>query len=85
MTLSRMRSLSIDALYRPIPQGPEIVPLDSEQVAEDFENTQPRIIPSTGSLVDSKIVWIHFILGCAVLLPWNGSFFFLIWNDYIYL
>ena len=24
-------------------------------------------------LVDARIRWIHFILGCAVLLPWNGT------------
>jgi hypothetical protein len=23
--------------------------------------------------VDSRIEWIHFILGSAVLLPWNGA------------
>lgn len=75
MSLSRARSLSIDALYRPIPQGPETVPLDQEQTEEDdIESSQPRITPSTDSLVDSKIKWIHFILGCSVLLPWNGAF-----------
>lgn len=73
MSRSRARSLSIDALYRPIPQGPEVVSLDQDQVEEDVENSQPKITPSTDSLVDSKIKWIHLILGCSVLLPWNGE------------
>ncbi|KAF9452165.1 hypothetical protein P691DRAFT_756628 [Macrolepiota fuliginosa MF-IS2] len=71
MTIARARSLSIDVLYRPIPQGPETVPLDQDQVEEDIESSQPRITPSTDILVDSRIKWIHFILGCSVLLPWN--------------
>ncbi len=81
MSISRTRSLSFDALYRPIPQGPETLPLDHDQVEEDVENSQPRITPSTGILVDSKIVWIHFILGSSVLLPWNVSDFLFLWND----
>ncbi|KXN87949.1 Equilibrative nucleoside transporter 1 [Leucoagaricus sp. SymC.cos] len=71
MSLSRSRSLSIDALYRPIPQEPETVPLDDDHAEEDTENSQPRITPSTHNVVDTKIWWIFFILGCSVLLPWN--------------
>ena len=26
---------------------------------------------------DKRIMWMHFILGCAVLLPWNGIIFLL--------
>jgi equilibrative nucleoside transporter 1/2/3 len=74
MSHSRARSLSIDALYRPVPQGPEIVALDQEQVEEDVENSQLRITPSTGSVVDADIKWVFFILGCSVLLPWNGLY-----------
>ncbi|KAF5363799.1 hypothetical protein D9756_000782 [Leucocoprinus leucothites] len=70
MSRSRTRSLSIEALYHPIPQGPETVPLDQDQ-PEDVESTQPLRTPSTDSVVDTKIQWIFFILGCSVLLPWN--------------
>jgi equilibrative nucleoside transporter 1/2/3 len=69
--MTRARSLSIGALYHPIPQGPETVSLDQDQ-PEDVENSQP-ITPLIDSVSDAKIWWIFFILGCSVLLPWNSA------------
>lgn len=28
-------------------------------------------------VVDSRIRWIYFMLGCAILLPWNGAYQYL--------
>ncbi|KAF7331780.1 Nucleoside transporter [Mycena kentingensis (nom. inval.)] len=55
-------TMSSDALYHPIPQAP--VADHPTQLPEDDEPLPPQ--PITPS-----IKWIHFILGCAVLLPWN--------------
>jgi equilibrative nucleoside transporter 1/2/3 len=28
-------------------------------------------------VVDSRIWWVYFMLGCAILLPWNGVYQYL--------
>lgn len=65
-----------DALYRPLPQSEAVSeatssPLelegDEELVAEEFV-AQERLASH-----DRRIGWIHFILGSAILLPWNGT------------
>lgn len=65
-----------DAIYHPIPQAPvaaNAIPVPSpDGFDDDVALSEPHSIPSQG-LVDSRIRWIHFILGCAVLLPWNGA------------
>ena len=62
---------SPQALYHSVPQLPEAsnseIALDAE--AEDLD--PPQDIPP--ELIDHKIKWINFVLGCAVLLPWNGA------------
>ncbi|PSR73483.1 hypothetical protein PHLCEN_2v10775 [Hermanssonia centrifuga] len=64
-----------DALYRPLPQSEAVSeatssPLelegDEELVAEEFV-AQERLASH-----DRRIGWIHFILGSAILLPWNA-------------
>ena len=35
---------------------------------EDEEGVEVPNLPP-----DSRIRWVHFLLGCAVLLPWNGT------------
>jgi equilibrative nucleoside transporter 1/2/3 len=62
MTLSH----SLDAPYQPIPLGPD-------QADEDVEDSQPKLTTETDTLVDFKVKWIHLLLGCTVLLPWNGA------------
>jgi equilibrative nucleoside transporter 1/2/3 len=68
----------LGAQYHPIPQAPVVadlevetpyISLDGEVSAEE----QPTSILSPATL-DPRIRWIHFVLGCAVLLPWNGIF-----------
>lgn len=80
----RQRSLSAsssDALYHPIPQAPVAAnPAprrlsisesngDLSGAEEDDELDEPVV----AAYLDSRIRWIHFILGSAVLLPWNGE------------
>ncbi|KAJ7228996.1 nucleoside transporter-domain-containing protein [Mycena pura] len=60
-----------DSLYHPIPQAPALAnsvalpdpDIDPEELQDD--------VASQVVIIDSRIRWIHFILGCAVLLPWN--------------
>ncbi|KAJ6627477.1 nucleoside transporter-domain-containing protein [Mycena sp. CBHHK59/15] len=67
---------SPDALYHAIPQAPVaakpvVLPepdVDAEESQDDASLTSD-LAPNV--VVDSRIQWIHFILGCAVLLPWN--------------
>ena len=62
-----------DALYQPLPQAEDQVSEiqlgedDEAEVTEDFV-THEHLASS-----DNRVGWIHFILGCAVLLPWNGT------------
>ncbi|KAI0921408.1 hypothetical protein AcW1_004606 [Taiwanofungus camphoratus] len=66
---------AFEALYHPIPQAPvAAVPArpsldlssdDGAGVAEELDGE------ALSADADGRIRWIHFILGCAVLLPWN--------------
>ncbi|PCH41327.1 hypothetical protein WOLCODRAFT_162995 [Wolfiporia cocos MD-104 SS10] len=60
-----------EAVYHPIPQAPVAsgTPLDlyNEEDRGDLDNN----VPSVPQVQNSRIRWIHFVLGCAVLLPWN--------------
>lgn len=70
------RSSSLEAEYQPIPQAPvaagparhslDVNVLDEEDAVDILEDV-PEVV------VDGKIRAIHFVLGCAVLLPWNGE------------
>jgi equilibrative nucleoside transporter 1/2/3 len=69
------------ALYHPIPQAPvaanpAVLP-DPDGDAEESQDDATSASDVADSLlvqvvVDSRIRAIHFVLGCAVLLPWNG-------------
>lgn len=64
-------SLPSEALYSPIPQ--------SIEVADD---AAPQSLPTpTNPLSDTRIRWIHFILGSSVLLPWNGTVYSIVLLD----
>lgn len=67
---------SMDAQYRALPQSPEaahhiIIPSAIEDVDESI--LDDNLEPTSNAPVDSRILWIHFMLGSAVLLPWNGT------------
>ncbi|KAH9482484.1 Equilibrative nucleoside transporter 1 [Psilocybe cubensis] len=77
---------SPEALYHVVPSAsydanPSQIELDREGGAvETGVSTPPLSHPQT-VLVTAPIRWIHFILGCAVLLSWNGVFFsFILFN-----
>ncbi|PAV20569.1 nucleoside transporter [Pyrrhoderma noxium] len=53
---------STNAQYQPIPQI-----VDDNNDTNDESSIEPPPIHR----VDSRIHWVHFIFGCAVLLPWN--------------
>ncbi|KAG7096658.1 hypothetical protein E1B28_004073 [Marasmius oreades] len=69
-------SSSPEALYHPIPQAPVASnPIllyrnnDSLDLEPEDEETEP---PSPNIVADARIQGIYFVLGCAVLLPWNA-------------
>ena len=75
------RSAQEIAAYKSLPQ----VPVDSEEDTHatsfrrsldlDDEETlaEELVTQEVQSSSDARIWWIHFVLGCAVLLPWNGA------------
>ncbi|RDB20451.1 Equilibrative nucleoside transporter 1 [Hypsizygus marmoreus] len=75
---------SPEALYHAIPQALAdedhvIIPSDIELEAEDAMTAAEAesgdlaltTVDPPPVLVDSSVRWIHFVLGCSVLLPWN--------------
>ena len=80
---ARRRSTSLppnDAPYQPIPQevySPDfanVIPSTVLETELDVEEAEGAVLsdPILPHPVDNQIRWIHFVLGCAVLLPWNG-------------
>ncbi|TFY78215.1 hypothetical protein EWM64_g5798 [Hericium alpestre] len=70
---------SIDAHYKTIPQAPEddegVIPSAAIEEPLDIEDADEASLAGIQHAhpppVPSRIRWIHFLLGCAVLLPWN--------------
>lgn len=68
---------NLDSVYQRLPQVPpeEVHTTGNELQVEDEEVLAEEFVSQEASVsADSRIQWIHFILGCAVLLPWNGMF-----------
>lgn len=66
------------AEYQPLSQDPTDDILTSPVEELEVNNTEDELTQSfvaqeIDSSHDPRIRWIHFILGCAVLLPWNGA------------
>jgi hypothetical protein len=68
--------------YHALPQSPDLpqdvnIPSaveEAEMAEEDLEDSMiDEQMPSANVLVDPRIKWVHFMLGSAVLLPWNGA------------
>ncbi|KAF8803771.1 hypothetical protein BYT27DRAFT_7109304 [Phlegmacium glaucopus] len=59
-------SLPFEGLYSPIPQA------ERSENGLDIDAPLTPTDPITSKLVETRIRWIHFILGCSVLLPWNA-------------
>ena len=72
---------SMSASYHALPQSPDVaqdinVPSaieEAELVGEVAEDSLVDQLIPPDAPVDSRIRWIHFMLGSAVLLPWNGA------------
>ncbi|KAI0303095.1 nucleoside transporter-domain-containing protein [Russula brevipes] len=68
----------MDTQYRPLPQSPDVahdiaIPSaieEGEFATEEMDDILDGHVPSDAP-VDNRIQWIHFMLGSAVLLPWN--------------
>ena len=59
--------------YDRLPQSPQDVPVvDNIQEGTYDSGAQIPVIQDAVAL-DERIRWIHFLLGAAVLLPWNGT------------
>lgn len=82
--LGRRRSSSfpaMDAQYRALPQSPDVaqdirIPSaieEGEVAVDDIDDSILDGHPSSNAPVDSRIMWVNFMLGAAVLLPWNGA------------
>lgn len=70
-------SFPSEGLYSPIPQSETSNFSESGlgiDAAPDHDNSPTSTGPLMSGLVETHIRWIHFILGCSVLLPWNGIF-----------
>ncbi|KAJ3892782.1 nucleoside transporter-domain-containing protein [Lentinula edodes] len=65
-----MSRSSPEALYHSIAQAPLAAPNGSDIELDNEERVEEIIQPI--SRVDPRIKWINFVLGCAVLLPWNA-------------
>ncbi|KDR83463.1 hypothetical protein GALMADRAFT_55065 [Galerina marginata CBS 339.88] len=64
------QSLGSPELYHAIPHSDVV---NASQIELDGETAEPYLPPTDppAFLVDSRVRWIHFILGCSVLLSWN--------------
>jgi hypothetical protein len=73
---------SIEVPYHALPQTPDMaqeinIPsaiAEAELASEDIEDAIGDEPTLSDAPVDGRIQWIHFMLGAAVLLPWNGKF-----------
>ncbi|KAJ3809403.1 nucleoside transporter-domain-containing protein [Lentinula aff. lateritia] len=67
-----MSRSSPEVLYHSVAQAP-VAASNGSDIELDIDNEEgiEEIIQPI-SRVDSRIKWINFVLGCAVLLPWNA-------------
>ena len=71
----------MDAQYRALPQSPDVaqdisIPSaieEGEIAVDDIDDSLLDGHPSSTGPVDNRIMWVNFMLGAAVLLPWNGA------------
>ncbi|KAI0771979.1 nucleoside transporter-domain-containing protein [Trametes elegans] len=74
-TMPERRPSVSEAVYHPIPQAPVAsnpIPSASPDIDDEEISLTSDHVVHHAVVVDSKIRWIHFLLGCAVLLPWNA-------------
>jgi hypothetical protein len=76
--MNRAAPPQADAAYVALPQHPDaayaghpVVPTALGE--EDEDDVEATAAPSRSLSLDARIRWISFMLGAAVLLPWNGA------------
>lgn len=63
-----------NSAYHRVPSEPELSSSSDELRLEDEQELADEFVHREAALsTDNRVRWIHFILGCAVLLPWNGT------------
>jgi equilibrative nucleoside transporter 1/2/3 len=70
---AHISTIEAGAVYNALPTVPHDDDRDSEIAVDDF-GTDNAVTDQRHQSVDSRIRWVYFMLGCAVLLPWNGTF-----------
>ena len=81
--LAKRRSSSVsstDVPYHTLPQTPDMaqemhIPsaiAEANTSLEDIDDVIGDETTLSDAPMDNRIQWIHFMLGAAVLLPWNG-------------
>jgi hypothetical protein len=77
--MSRMAPPQADAAYVALPQHPDAAyaghPVVPTALGDEAEDDDGELLPTTPLSLDRRIRWIMFMLGAAVLLPWNGTYF----------
>lgn len=68
---------SSETLYHVLPQASSSSSELLTVTPSDVESELDLAADPPPVLIDSRIRWIHFMLGCSVLLPWNGTVFLL--------
>jgi solute carrier family 29 (equilibrative nucleoside transporter), member 1/2/3 len=68
-----MSGSSPNALYHPIPQSDEVATPSDIELDRDDDVLRPPIITTSSVPLDTRIRWINFMFGSALLLPWNGA------------
>jgi equilibrative nucleoside transporter 1/2/3 len=65
-------SIDSGAVYHALPPAAADDDFDSElELTFDDSATDLFVVDHA---VDSRIRWVYFMLGCAILLPWNGVY-----------
>jgi hypothetical protein len=77
--MSRIAPAQADAAYAALPQAPDAAYAGHPVVptafgGDDDIDHDGEVVPSTTLYLDARIRWIMFMLGAAVLLPWNGEY-----------
>ena len=66
-------SLPSEGLYSPVAQSETSESGLGIDAVPDHDNPPASTGLFISGLVEKQIRWIHFILGCSVLLSWNGA------------
>lgn len=66
---AHISTIESGVVYHALPAVPYDDDLDNEIAVDDFRTDDS--VTLSDQPVDTRIQWVYFMLGCAVLLPWN--------------